>query len=144
MDPSKAVMRISYRISSGAVLATVGLLIVTNALLPVAQQRPKATEQGAVGWDPCSLWEQMAPTVRLATLVCFGAFLVHLVQGLRNRPAPRWLGIAGLPALGLTVNHQLWWINRCSTPSHELEYFIWVAAVGLMFLHHAIQRHAGA
>ena len=82
--------------------------------------------------------------MRLATLLCFGAFPVCLVQGLRNRPAPRWLGIAGLIALPVVVNHQLWRMRLCSTAPHPIADFIWVATIWLMFLHHAIQRQAKA
>jgi hypothetical protein len=138
-----AAMRIRYRISSGVVLVAVGLLIA-SALLPISALHPTvakpAAEGGAVGWNPCLMWEQIAPTVRLAALALLGAFFVHLVQGLRNRPAPRWLGIAGLIALGLTVNQQFWQVMRCYTALDTLLFFVWVAAVGLMFLHHIAQR----
>ena len=126
-------MRIPYRAGSGAVLVATGLLMVCSFL--------PAPPQNGIG--NC-LWVQIAFAEKLAGVVWFGAFVIHVAVGLRNLPAPRWLSIAGAIALGVTVNHQLWRIEHCSAAPYAVAYFIWAAMIGLMFLHHAMQPQARA
>src|SRR5215475_1451144 len=90
-------MRISYRFTSGAAIASLALPI-TETFLPAAPQRPRPVplEPGEVNWAPCSVWFQLDPMDRLIALVWFGAYIVFAFQGLRNRSAPRWLAVAGV------------------------------------------------
>jgi hypothetical protein len=77
---------------------------------------------------------------RLVVLVCFAAFVLFTVQGLRNRPGPRWLAIAGLPALAATIMSDWWRISAgCYSAGSVKLLFVWAAIVSLMFLHQAVQ-----
>lgn len=131
-------MTVSYRITSGIALGALFLNIATE-FLPVASQRhiPEAVE-GALWLDPCSLWEQIPAMAKLLGVLCFGAFLFFLVQGLRNRPGPRWFAIVGVPAFVLQID---WWrVNaRCYGTPGLVGLFTWLGAVELMLLHHAVQ-----
>ena len=133
-------MKIPYRVTSGIALGTL-LLLIASEFLPAAPRRHvPASLAGAVGWDPCSMWEQRAAMANLLGVLCFGAFLFFVVQGLRNRPGPRWFAIIGVFALVLQTASDRWRIKAgCySTPS-VVGLFTWVGAVELMFLHHAVQ-----
>jgi len=127
-------VRISYRWSSGTAVLAI-------AMLSVIPPNPTEVFSGSgIHWDPCSMWEQMPQSARLATLVLFSAALAFLVQGFRNRSAPRWLAVAGLIALPIAVQHRMWWIVSCYGPQARVWYSAAAGAVGLMFLHHIIQR----
>ena len=135
-------MRVQYRISSMGVLVAVGVLFA-SAMIPggEAQRETAPTGTGAVTWNPCFMWEHVSTLFRMAALLLFwGAFLTHLIQGFRNRPAPWWLSIAGLLAMIPAAYNQLWWLTRCSTTFHLVGYYIWLGATAAMFIHHTIQR----
>jgi hypothetical protein len=88
------------------------------------------------------VWEQMPQSVRLATLALFLTAPVFLINGFRNASAPRWLAIAGLIALPITVNHRLWWVLSCYGPQARVWYFVEAGVIAIMFLHHIVQRPA--
>jgi hypothetical protein len=134
-------LRIPYRASAAAVLLSLALLIAIDFIpikLPPPLAKPGAEYTSS--WDPCSTWEQIPQTVRLAALLFFGALVVNLVLGLRNRSAPRWLAIAGLISLALLLNRQFRRFPNCSDELHSAAGWVWILLVMLMFLHHAIQR----
>ena len=100
-------MRIPYRLTSGAALGALALPIVV-AFLPRAPH--------AVGWDLCStIDDQFEMMPKLVTLVWLGAYIVFIVHGLRNRSGPRWLAIAGVLALFLSIESHWWRISNCSS-----------------------------
>jgi len=123
-------MHSRYRITSLAALAATALLCLSG-LLP-GPRRP-------VSFDPCMLWVQVPFLVKLATALLFYAFLVFLLQGIRNRPGPRWLAVVGLCSLLVLAHDRLWWWQSCSTPSHIAIDCLWGAAMSTMLLHHALQ-----
>jgi hypothetical protein len=86
------------------------------------------------------MWEQIPQTFQVASLVLFAATLAFLIQGFRNRSAPRLLAVAGLIALPIAVQHRLWRILACYGQPARVWYFVEVGAVAMMFLHHIIQR----
>jgi len=87
------------------------------------------------------MWVYYAPMCRLAAWSFLAAFVVFTVQGLRNRPGPRWLAIAGVPALGALIMSERWRISAgCYTTAGLGLSSLWAAVVSLMFLHHAFQR----
>ncbi len=133
-------MRIPYRVTSGIALGTL-LLDIASGFLPVAPRRHvPASVEGAVAWDPCWAWEQRAAMANLLGLLCFGALFFFVVQGLRNRPGPRWFAIIGVPALALQVASDWWRIKAgCYSTPNLVGLFTWVGAAELMFLHHAVQ-----
>jgi len=82
---------------------------------------------------------------RLVVLVCIAAFTVFMVQGLRNRPGPRWLAIAGVPALAAAIMSDWWQISAgCYSTGGVAFLFLWAGIVSLMFLHQAVQPRATA
>jgi hypothetical protein len=92
------------------------------------------------GWDPSFMWEQIPQTVRIATLVLFPSALVFVINGFRNASAPWWLAAAGLIALPIVVQHEMWRIVACYGQQARVWYFVEVGAVAMMFLHHIVQR----
>ncbi|WP_321477418.1 hypothetical protein [uncultured Paludibaculum sp.] len=77
---------------------------------------------------------------KLAVLVGSAAFLIFLVQGLRNRTGPRYLAMAGLSAVPLAVLGDWWRIGAgCYSTGGMVCAFTWLGSVSLMFLHHATQ-----
>jgi len=135
-------MRLSYRTTTALALTTFVLLLSGESLFnPSRVPVPEAAaEVGVVRSDPCMMWEQIPATVRLSAFVWFGSFLVLLVQGLRNRPVPRWLAIVCLIALVPSVNHELWRVQRCYTTLNAVAFWIWISAVAVMCLHQVVQR----
>jgi hypothetical protein len=134
-------MKIPYRVTSGmAAVATVVLPVASNFLPPRPPRHLPPAPAGAIAWDPCTAWVQYAPMYRLVVLVCFAALTVVLVQGFRNRPGPRWLAIAGVPALAAAIMSDWWRISAgCYSSGGVTLLFIWAGIVNLMFLHHAVQ-----
>jgi hypothetical protein len=105
-------MKIPYRITSWmAAVATVVLPVLSNFLPPQPPKHFPQAPDGAVGWDPCTVWVHYAPMYRLVVLVCFVAFTVFVVQGFWNRPGLRWLAIAGVPALAAAIMSDWWRIS---------------------------------
>jgi len=76
----------------------------------------------------------------LLGILCVAAFLFFVVQGLRNRPGPRWFAIIGMPAFALQVAYDWGWIKAgCYSIPNVVGLFTCVGAVELMLLHHAVQ-----
>jgi hypothetical protein len=134
---TKNAVKISYRWSTGAALLSIAMSILTGIFF---HRSPESTVASTVGWDPCMMWEQMAVTVRLSALLCFGSFLVLIVQGLRNRSVPRLLSVVGLISFGVVTQHALWREMRCDTQPGQVAFFIWIAAAVLMCLHQIVQH----
>lgn len=138
-------MPISYRWTSGAALVLLTLPIV-EMFLPPAPLRPRYIQphSGAVGWDPCSLVAQLHPMYKLIVLVCFGAYVVFLVQGLRSRSGPRWLAVAGALALLLWIESDWWRVSAGCVSNRSIAILLlWAGTACLMFLHHLVQRPSG-
>ena len=95
-------MRISYRITSGAVLAVYVAGIIYSILFPhTSRPTETAAADGTVTFDVCGMmWEQMSAMKQVAALLWGTSFMVLLVQGLRNRPVRRWVTVVGLDNLG--------------------------------------------
>lgn len=136
-------MKVSYRVTSSVFVISYVLVIASQLLVNGLRGHESATvdEVGVAQFDPCTMWEQMPATVVLSSIVWFVSFVILLVQGLRNRSAPRWLAITCLVALGPTVNHNLSWrLQHCYTKVGRVGFWICVSAVGLMCLHQILQR----
>ena len=124
-------MKIPYRLTSSAALGALALSIVASFL-------PRAPR--AAGFDLCSTLDDQFETMpKLVALVWLGAYVVFTVQGLRNRSGPRWLAIAGVPALFLSIESHWWRTSNCSSSGSVAILFLWAGIVSLMFLHHAVQ-----
>ena len=131
----------SYRWSSGLVIVACVLVFAIEFLLGGARAPAANTgSSDSVGWDPCSVWEQMPATVRLAGLVCVVALPAMFIQGLRNRSVPWWLAAAGLAALVPAVHHQLWFARGCYSSRGMAGFWICNCTLALICLHHIIQR----
>src|SRR5262249_60902489 len=103
-------MRVSYRMTSGAVLS-VYIAGIIYGIFFSQKSRPTETAaaDGTVAFDRCGMmWEQMSPTKQLAALVCGPSILGLFIQGLRNRPVPRWVAVAGLTSLAVTLWYDKW------------------------------------
>jgi hypothetical protein len=138
-------MAISYRLTSGAALVSLTLPIL-DMFLPPAPLRPRSIPPsgGAVAWDPCTLSVQLHPMYKLIALVFFGAFVVFILQGLRNRSGPRWLGVAGTLALSLWIESYWWRVSEGCVSNRSIAILLlWAGIAVLMFLHHVIQRPSG-
>src|SRR5690242_15505620 len=90
-------MRTRYRITSSVVLAAL-LLLLVSAFFPPPKQTP-VTSGAEAAWNPCTMWVNYGGIHDLMVLVCFGAFLIFIVQGFRNRAGPRWLAFVGVLAI---------------------------------------------
>lgn len=135
-------VRVSYRVTSALVVGTYALLIASNLLFawlrpPVA---PPVVGAGAFQFDPCAMWDQMPATELVSNMAWFGSFTVVLVQGLRNRSAPRWLAVLCLVVLGPTINYQLWNVKHCLTTFNTVGFWVCTCEVALMCLHQIVQR----
>jgi hypothetical protein len=129
-------VKIGYRWTTGAALLS---FAVSIAIGMIFHQSPQTKVSAAVGWDPCRMWEQMGAVVRLSALIWFGSFLVLVVKGIRNRSAPRSLSAVGLIAFGVVTKRALWREMNCDTHAGITAFFIWTAAVGVMYLHQLVQ-----
>ena len=135
-------MKLSYRLTSGVVLVILllGVTIGSLAPSPLPQVSPPTSEQGAVGFDPCGMWRQIPPIERLSVLLFLGSLLVLMVQGLRNREAPRWLALGNLITLGLLAKYEWWQVSHCYTKLDIGTCFVSVSALVLMCLHRILRR----
>uniref|UniRef100_Q01TR6 Transmembrane protein n=1 Tax=Solibacter usitatus (strain Ellin6076) TaxID=234267 RepID=Q01TR6_SOLUE len=134
-------MAISYRLTSGAALVSLTLPIL-DMVLPPAPLRLRSipSSGGAVGWDPCTLVAQPGPMYKLIAFVWFGAYVVFILKGLRNRSGPRWLGVAGILALPLWIESDWWRVSAgCVSNRSVTILLLWAGIVALMFLHHVIR-----
>jgi hypothetical protein len=125
-------MKIPYRLTSSAALGALALAMVV-AFLP---RGPRAA-----GWDPCSMVDDQFGTMpKLVTLVSLGVYVAFTIRGLCNRSGPRWLAIAGVLALFLSIKSDRWRISAgCYSSGSMAIFFLWAGIVSLMFLHHAVQ-----
>ena len=132
-------MRTRYRITSLFVLGTL-LILMISVFLPLSKQSQIGASTNA-RWNPCVAWVNYGPMHNLIALVWFTAFIGCITQGWRNHPAPRWLAIAGVLAIILSVEDEWWQISsRCyGLPTLTLS-ALYFSAVLLMFLHHVLQR----
>ena len=77
---------------------------------------------------------------RIETLVFLIAFFLFVVSGMRNRPGPRWLAIAGLAALPLSLQTMWWKIGMgCYVIASLVPSFTSMALIAVMFIHHAVR-----
>jgi len=134
-------VKISYRTSSVAVILVIaGSFAVPESLMVRPRISAGSVNEGVITFDPCSMWEQIGWTIRLAALIWFGTFLPLFVQGLRNRTLPRFLAVVCLIAFGWSLRNQLWRVQHCQSNFGVGVYAVWVATVALMCLHHVLQR----
>ena len=134
-------MRISYRVSSVAVLLVfVGMFLLPESLLVRPRAPAKDVVEGTVGIGPCTTWEQISGFIRLSALVWLATFLSLFVQGLRNRTVPRMVAIVSLIAFCLGPLDQLGRIQYCEADLGIFIFWVWIAAVALICVHHIIQR----
>jgi hypothetical protein len=137
--------RIPYRTTSGAALGTSLVLTVWTWLPKSPPALPKHPGPGEWQFDLCTLSGQIGAIDRLAVSAGLVAFLVFLIQGLRNRTGPRPLALAGIAAIPWAVLGDWWRIRAgCYSLGGMICAFIWLGSVGLMFLHHAVQPHRKA
>ena len=137
-------MKISYRMTSGAALGALVVRIASKFALwhPGGVLTAKGD---SVVWDPCEAWAvHHTPLAEVAFLLCLAGFVVFTIQGLRNRPGPRWLAIPCVPALALVILGESRRLARevrsgCSSKAGLIWFFIWLSVVMIMFLHHAVQ-----
>jgi hypothetical protein len=130
-------MRISYR------LTAIAFLIVYVAPPIIASYLPSPADASTHSdWDPCFsvVWEQMPVMAKLSITTLFISFLTVLIQGLRNRPAPRWAPILALLAIGPTINHQLWRVHACYSNVQTATFWISNSAIALLCIHHLLPR----
>jgi hypothetical protein len=130
------VMTNRYRITSSFFLVGLALMVVSAAFLG-SPQVAVPEQSGEVSWDPCQMIVEYGPMHNLMSLVSFGALVVLTVQGLRNRPAHRWLAIAGVLGLILVLqdNEQL----GCYTRPRRILASVWLGSIALLFLIHVFQ-----
>jgi hypothetical protein len=130
-------MRISYRMTSSAVLAVYVVGIIYSVLFPRHREPTMTAADGIVAFDPCVvLWEQMSPVKQLAALLGSGSFLVLLVKGLGNRPVQRWVTVVGLVSLGAMLWYNRWMFENCWT----IFSFVTLGAIVLMYVHQLLPR----
>jgi hypothetical protein len=113
-------MKIPYRITSGVVLGAYLLYVVLGLLRSL---------------HDTLLLVSYGPMHNLTILVSSGAFLVFMVQGLRNRSGPRWLAIAGVLSLALQFEDE-WPIGAGGA---GLMFCILYGSIAAMLLHHAVR-----
>src|SRR5215831_13441375 len=90
-------MRISYRMTSSAVVAVYVVGIIYSVLFSQTARPTLTAADGIVAFDPCVvMWEQMSPVKQVATLLCGTSFLILIVQRLQNRPVQRWVTVVNL------------------------------------------------
>jgi hypothetical protein len=137
-------LKINHRWSSWLVIAT--YLVTVGAEYVSGSHRSFAPSVNlppeSIGFNPCMMWERIPASARIATLVWFPTFLATLTQGFRNRAAARYLPILCLLAYGPVIQHQLWRIRDCYPPIGRIGFWILVASVCVMCLHHIIQRQS--
>jgi hypothetical protein len=81
---------------------------------------------------------------KLMVLIWFAAYVVFIIQGLRNRSGPRWLAIAGALALPLWVQSDWWRVSAgCVSDRSVAILLLWAGMTILMFVHHIVQRPSG-
>jgi hypothetical protein len=88
------------------------------------------------------MWDQIPVLARIASLVWLPAFVTVLIQGFRNRVAAWYWPLLCLIAYGPLIEYDLWRVRKCYSLPGRISYWVLVAAVSVMCLHHLLQRHA--
>ncbi len=127
------------RITSTIALAAFVFFIAADLRL-IPSLLPLPRPASGVSWDPCMIWEQIPFTVKLATLYFVALLVVLIVQGFRKRSVPPVMPIVGLIAIGITVNHELWFVGNCYTGLRAVAFWSWVCTSGLLFLLHVARN----
>jgi hypothetical protein len=135
-------VKISYRITSIAVvLVVVGMIVVPESLMVRPPASTTVLGDGGISFNPCfAMSEHAGWLIRLSALVWIGTFLPLFVQGLRKRTMPRWVAVVSAIAFGLSLHNQLWRVQPCGSNVSIGLFALWVVVVGMMCLHHVIQR----
>lgn len=133
-------MRISYRVSSISVLLIFAGMFLLPESLMVRPRALKSFANGAVSFDPCMMWARIGWLIRVSAFVWLATFLSLFAQGIRNRTVPRVVAIVSLTAFCLGPFNQLWRIQYCEANLTIVVFSVWIMAVGLMCIHHIIQR----
>ncbi len=121
-------------------LVFIGMIFLPESLMVRPRAPVKAAVEGAVGFDLCTAWEQIGGLIRLSALIWSATFLYLLVQGLRNRTVPRVIAIISIVASAPSVRNQLWRVQHCQSNLGIALFWVWIMVVGLMCVHHIIQR----
>lgn len=131
-------MKIPYAGSSKFAAGALSVLLISVLLLPLAPIPPRA---GGSSFPPCRTWSYFDPPDRLAVLVWVLAFGVLLARGLRDRPGPRWLAIAGAMLCPASTLPSEWWrsASNCYNPAVVACWSLFLLATIAMFLLHSIQ-----
>src|SRR5690242_20633109 len=109
-------MRFGYRITSIAVLLVIAMtLSVPRSVVVRTPMDATVSSAGDVYFDPCSMWEQIAVSVRIATLAWVATFLALLIQGLRNRTLPRFVPLIGVAGFVWSIRGQWWELSHCES-----------------------------
>ena len=131
-------MRISYRATTLTYLGLCAAHIVISILTPAP--KPEPAPAGAVNWDPCSMCMQPPQPVQIATLTFVFGLVTVLIQGLRNRPAPQWVALLAIVALGLMAKHALSLERLCHPNAGAAWLFVGVTM--LLCVHHLLPRQS--
>jgi hypothetical protein len=135
-------MKISYRLSTGVMLATFAAGIAADVLFP--HQLP-SQRQGVAGlsWGPCAMWEPVSGVAQLSVVLFFLGVVTLSVAGILNRPLPRWLPILCLANFAVYLRYSFWYWQYCASPRNRAIGTIWFGTVVLMCLHQFFQRRTG-
>lgn len=132
-------MTITYRWTSIIALASLVTMFLSPSWLSPPQRSGVTLDSpGVLAWDPCRAYAQMSASAKGGTFVFLAAFVVLLIQGLRNRQGSRSLAILGLLSTPLLVISDWWRISAgCYSPSALTLNTLCLTSAALMFIHHA-------
>lgn len=131
---------VPYRLTSSVSLALFALYAAASSIPPPPRPAAGPLPEGVVSFDLCSMWVQTGPGTSLAAFVAVAAMAMVTIQGLRNRPGPRWLAVAGVPSLLLLLLEDWWRIRAgCYSVPSVAVLMAWLLSSELMLLHHAVQ-----
>lgn len=137
-------LRISFRITSAAVLVAFAASPIISHIVPVESPAipqvisPDGTT--TISFNPCDMWEQLAWRTRLSVLFWFGSLLFLIVQGLRNRPVRRWWPVSNLIAYAGVLEHELWSLKHCYSIPGLVSYWLFISATIVMCIHQLLPR----
>ena len=86
------------------------------------------------------MWEQIGWLIRLSALVWMITFFPLLLRGLWNRSLPRVVAAISLIAFGLSLHNKVSLVEHCYSTAGVGVFAAWVMAVGLLCIHHVLQR----
>jgi hypothetical protein len=72
--------------------------------------------------------------------IAFPLLVVTLLKGIRGRTVPLLVPAVALLALTVTAASLFERITHCQTIPELITFFLWMAALALMCLHHLVQR----